>query len=198
MTDWQHLYETGETPCNRGGPSPPLVQWLDRHRLYGRVLVPGCGHGNDLVPLAASGAEEVTGLDLAPGAVTAAGARTAGLPNVSLKQGDLFVFGSGEGRGVFDWVFEHTCFCAIDLSLRDDYARAVAAALKPGGCLLAVFYLQPWKAEEDQAQGPPFGTSIEELDQRFGSQFTVLESYVPDVSYSGREGRELLRVMRRN
>ena len=197
MTDWQQHYETGDTPWDRGGPSPPLVQWLAGHRLHGSVLVPGCGHGNDLVALAAGGAEQVTGLDLAPGAVTAAEARTADLPNVTVKLGDLFVFCGGEGRGVFDWVFEHTCFCAIDRSLRGDYVNAVAAALKPGGCLLAVFYLQPWKPEEDQSQGPPFGTSVEELDERFGPHFTTVESYVPDVSYSGREGRELLRLLRR-
>lgn len=197
MTDWQQYYESGDTPWDRGGPSPPLVQWLGGHRLHGRVLVPGCGHGHDLVALAGSGADEIVGLDLAPGAIAAAGARTAALPNVSVKLGDLFEFGAGEGREAFDWVFEHTCFCAIDPGMRDRYAHAVASALKPGGTLLAVFYLKPWKEDEDQAQGPPFGTSGTELDQRFGERFTVLEAYVPDVSYSGREGRELLRVMRR-
>src|SRR6478609_4291828 len=84
MTDWQHHYETGDTPWNKGGPSPPLVQWLAGHRLHGRVLVPGCGHGHDLVPLAASGADSVTGLDIAPGAVVAAGERTAAIPGVSV------------------------------------------------------------------------------------------------------------------
>lgn len=198
MTDWQHHYETGDTPWDRGGPSPPLVQWLAGHRLHGSVLVPGCGHGHDLVPLAASGAEQVTGLDFAPGAVSAASERTAALPNVSVRLGDLFVFGCGEGKGMFDWVFEHTCFCAIDPARRDDYVQAVAAALKPGGRLLAVFYLRPWDEGEDPNDGPPFGTSLTELDQRFASHFTVLESYVPDVSYSGREGKELLRVLQRN
>jgi SAM-dependent methyltransferase len=198
MTDWQHHYETGDTPWDRGGPSPPLVQWLTGHRLHGSVLVPGCGHGHDLVALAASGADQVTGLDFAPGAVRAAGERAAALPNVSVKLGDLFVFAAEEGKGAFDWVFEHTCFCAIDPARRDDYVQAVAAALKPGGRLLAVFYLQPWDEGEDPNDGPPFGTSLTELDQRFGSHFTVLESYVPDVSYSGREGKELLRVLQRN
>ncbi len=197
MTDWQHHYETNDTPWNRGGPAPSLVQWLETHRLTGRVLVPGCGHGNDLVPLAGSGAEEVTGLDIAPGGVAAAQERTAGLTNVRVVLGDLFAWTRGEGRGQFDWVFEHTCFCAIPRKLRDEYVRAVADALKPGGHLLAVFYLKPWDAGEDQMQGPPFGSEIEELDKRFGTGFELLDSYVPNVSYSGREGKELVRLLRR-
>lgn len=197
MTDWQHHYETGDTPWNKGGPAPPLVQWLETHRLHGRVLVPGCGHGHDLTALAASGASEVIGLDIAPGAVTAATARTASLPNVSVIPGDLFDYAHTAGSGQFDWMFEHTCFCAIDPARRDDYVLAAAAALKPGGHLLAIFYLKPWEEGEDQNQGPPFGSTTEELDARFGSHFTLIDSYVPTVSYPGREGRELVRLLRR-
>lgn len=197
MTDWQQHYETGNTPWNRGGPSPALVQWLEKNRLAGRILVPGCGHGNDLVPLADSGAEEVVGLDIAPGGVAAAQERTAGLANVRVVLGDLFVWCRGEGRGQFDWVFEHTCFCAIPRELRDDYVSAVATALKTGGHLLAVFYLKPWDEGEDQDQGPPFGSEVAELDLRFGTHFELLESYVPNVSYAGREGKELVRLLRR-
>lgn len=199
MTDWQELYESGVTPWDRGGPSPPLVQWLETHRLDGRVLVPGCGHGHDLTALANSGAEAVVGFDIAPGGVAAAREKTGAFANVTVELGDFFAFAHGHAEaGNFDWIFEHTCFCAIDRERRDDYVRAAAAALKPGGHLLAVFYLHPWAEEEDQDQGPPFRSTVEELDQRFSPHFTILESYVPSVSYTGREGRELLRLLRRN
>lgn len=197
MTDWQQHYATGNTPWDRGGAAPALLQWLESHRLHGRVLVTGCGHGHDLVALAGSGASQVTGLDIAPGGVAAASARTAALPQVLVVEGDLFEYGHGAGLGQFDWVFEHTCFCAIPRDRRDDYVSAVAATLKPDGCLLAVFYLNPWDAGEDQDQGPPFKSDIAELDRRFGSAFTLLESYVPSVSYAGREGKELVRLLRR-
>ena len=65
--------------------------------------------------------------------------------------------------GGFDWVWEHTCFCAISPSLRQAYARAVASALRPGGEFLAVFYLDPGYSSPDE--GPPFGVSKEELDK---------------------------------
>ena len=57
---------------------------------------------------------------------------------------------------LFDWVFEHTLFCAIDPAERDEYVRAVLRWLKPNGQYLAVNYLIP-----DEA-GPPFGTTREE------------------------------------
>ena len=197
MTDWQQHYETGHTPWNRGGPAPALGQWLGTHRMSGRVLVPGCGHGHDLTALAASGAEEITGLDIAPGGVAAAQERTAGLTNVRVLHGDLFTWCHEAGRGQFEWAFEHTCFCAIPRERRDDYVSAIAAALRPGGHLLAVFYLRPWDEGEDQEQGPPFGTSTEELDARFAGPFALVSSVVPDVSYAGREGKELFRLLRR-
>ena len=165
--------------------------------MQGNVLVPGCGHGHDLVALAGSGADSVTGLDIAPGGVTAARERTAHLGNVRVELGDLFAWCHGEGRGMFDWVFEHTCFCAIPREMRDSYVSAIADALKPGGYMLAIFYLKPWDDGEDQMQGPPFGCSADELDERFGAQFELLESAVPGVSYTGREGKELLRLLRR-
>ncbi len=197
MTDWQQYYASGNTPWDRGGPAPPLLQWLETHRLHGRVLVPGCGTGHDLVALAGSGASQITGLDIAPGGVAAAKERTATLPQVSVMEGDLFAFAHEQGAGQFDWVFEHTCFCAIPRERRDDYVSAVAAALKPGGSLLAIFYLHPWDAGEDQEQGPPFRSEVSELDQRFGASFTLVESYVPSASHPGREGKELVRLLRR-
>ena len=65
----------------------------------------------------------------------------------------------------FDWVFEHTLFCAIDVDRRHDYVEAVLHWLKPGGHYLAVNYLIPDK------DGPPFGTSRAELMDWFSTSF---------------------------
>ena len=112
-------------------------------------------------------------------------------------EADLFDLPS-EWRGRFDWVVEHTCFCAIDPARRADYVRAVAGALRPGGHLLAIFYLNPWNAGEPAPSGggPPFPTSAEELDRLFVGSFDLLEEWVPTHAYRGREGRELLRLLR--
>jgi hypothetical protein len=98
-------------------------------------------------------------------------------------------------RGVFDWVFEHTCFCAIDPALRADYVAAVHASLRPGGRLLAIFYLDPGNDSPDE--GPPFESTLAELDRLFHSRFTVRREWLPGRTYPGREGREWVRELQR-
>lgn len=191
-TDWEAQYQKGETPWEKGAPSPGLVDYVAREPVHGRVLVPGCGFGHDVRTLAAA-ADEVVGLDLAALAV----ARACRFPTVGGEryvQGDLFNL-PADMRGAFDWVFEHTCFCAIDPALRAAYVEAVAGALRPGGKLLAVFYLDPGNSSPDE--GPPFEVSIAELDRLFLPRFKLLREWLPERAYPGREGREWMRVMER-
>lgn len=189
-TDWEEHYQQGDTPWEKGGPSPGLVDFLSAEPVRGRVLVPGCGYGHDVRALAAT-ADEVIGLDISPSAVKAA----RKIPTVG---GESYVLGNlfdlpASLRGSFDWVFEHTCFCAIDPSLRTAYVEAVAGALQPGGHLLAVFYLDPGNKSSDE--GPPFEVSVAELDRLFLPHFALLREWLPTRTYPGREGREWMRVM---
>ena len=143
------------------------------------------------------GVRRVVGFDLSEDALTAA----RGFPPAGAEEyraGDLFDL-PADLRDAFDWVCEHTCFCAIDPARRADYVAAVARALRPGGRLLAIFYLDPWNAGEPlpPGGGPPFGTTVAELDGLFGPTFALLEEHRPTRAYPGREERELLRVYRR-
>jgi SAM-dependent methyltransferase len=134
---------------------------------------------------------EVVGLDIAPSAIQ--GAR--GFPAVAEEQyieGDLFELPLKLHRR-FDWVWEHTCFCAIDPSKRRLYVEAVATALKPGGHLLAVFYLNP----DRDGEGPPFGVTPGELDAFFGADFELVREWQPGAAYPGREGRERMQLWKR-
>lgn len=197
-TDWNHCYRTGDTPWDKGAPAPPLLAWLEApgHRFEGEVLVPGCGCGHDVRAIAATGqATRVVGLDIAPAALDVARC----LPragNETYVEGDLFN-PPPDFRARFDRVFEHTCFCAIDPARRQDYVRAVAQVLRPGGRLLAIFYLNPWKQGEPTPPdgGPPFGVTIDELDTLFAGHFDLLEESVPARAYPGREGREVMRLL---
>jgi SAM-dependent methyltransferase len=188
--DWEARYQTGDTPWEKAAPAPPLLEWLARHELHGHVLVPGCGSGHEVRALARAGALPI-GLDLAPSAIT----RAESFPRAGSERYrvDNFLALPPELVGQFDWIVEHTCFCAIDPSLRANYAAAAAAALKPGGRLLAIFYLDPDHAEP----GPPYGVTRAELDALFDSHFELLEEFVPTAAFPGREGRELVRVLRR-
>ena len=199
-TDWESCYRAGETPWDKGAPAPPLLEWLAQpgHRLDGEVLVPGCGLGHDVRAIVAAGqATRIVGLDISPAALTQARQQPPA-SHESYVEADLFNL-PPELCGRFDWVFEHTCFCAIEPARRADYVRAVAGALRPGGRLLAIFYLNPWNAGEPAPPGggPPFPASREELDRLFAGHFDLLEESVPTRAYRGREGRELLRLLRR-
>lgn len=190
LMDWNQRYEEQDTPWDKGGAHPVLLDMLTHGALSGRVLVPGCGTGHDVRELARRGLT-VVGLDIAPLALERARAHDpAG--SETYEPGDLFDLPAAL-RGTFDGVFEHTCFCAIDPVLRPSYADAVAAALRPGGRLLAVFFADP----DNDGGGPPFGCTADELDVLFAGRFRLLEEHREIPTYPEREGRELLRLYRR-
>ncbi len=190
-TDWEAHYQSGDTPWEKGAASPALLEALARVSLRGRILVPGCGLGHDARALAAAGAE-VVGIDIAPSAIAAARANP-GVAKERYELADLFALPAAM-RSAFDWVWEHTCYCALPPAQRSDYVRAVAGALRPGGELLGVFYLDP--GQPLPTDGPPFETTLSELDARFSPHFTLIEEWLPTKAYPGREGREWMRRYR--
>src|SRR5579864_2182421 len=121
---WENRYQTGDMQWEKGAPSPGLVDFLAAHPdlKCGSVCVPGCGTGHDVRAFAATGFDAF-GFDLAPSAIRLAEERTkaAGLK----AKFALVDFLRDEPPQKFDWLFEHTLFCAIRPGERDDYVRAV-------------------------------------------------------------------------
>jgi len=190
--NWESAYAEGDTPWDKGYAAPPLREYLERGRVGGRVLVPGCGTGHDVRLLAGGGASEVVGLDLAPRALREAG-RFPRAGGERYEAGD-FLDLPEHLRGSFDWVVEHTCLCAIDPSERGRYARSVALALRPGGRFLAVFFRE---VPDFDGEGPPFPISGAEIEGLFGETFEMLDAFVPARTYPGRPvGCEEVRVLR--
>jgi methyl halide transferase len=190
--DWDEMYRKGETFWDKGGASLPLKQYLERHLVRGRALVPGCGRGHE-VALAVEHGLDAIGLDIAPTAV--AEARTL-YPQLA----EWFVTGSlfdppDSMRGAFDVVLEHTCMSALHPTLRADYRRGIDLTLRPGGLLIGVWYINP--SLDPGYEGPPFPFSVEALTALFADGYEIVEDYVPDVAFQGREGRERVRVLRR-
>jgi SAM-dependent methyltransferase len=190
--NWEERYVAGDTPWDKGSAAPPLTGFLARHPITGRVLVPGCGPGHDVRAISAQegvGAE-VTGLDLSETALRFA----RGFPAVGseiYEQGDLFAL-PREWDSRFDWVVEHTCFCAIPPVRRADYVTAISRVLKPGGRYLAIFFLDP-----GIEQGPPHGATREEIERLFSSSFELIDEWLPSAAFEGREGRELCQLRRK-
>jgi len=171
-------------PWEKGAPSPGLVDFLAAHRELprGTVCISGCGTGHDVREWARAGFDAY-GFDIAPSAIELSKEKTkaAGL-NATFQLGDFL---NDEPPFQFDWLFEHTLFCAIDVAERDNYVRAAMRWLKPGGQYLAVNYLIP------DTDGPPFGTTRDELWQRFSPHFELAKEWVPR-SYPNRTNLELM------
>ena len=189
LNNWEQRYQTGDMPWEKGAPSPGLVDFLaQRKSLTGEtVCVPGGGTGHDACEWAKAGFR-VYGYDIAPSAVrlSVERGRALGL-KAEFRLGDFL---HDEPPFAFDWIFEHTLFCAIQPDQRDAYVRAVRRWLKPDGQYLAVNYLIP---DED---GPPFGTTRDEQVKRFSPHFQLIEDWMPR-SYPSRTGQERMFWWRR-
>ncbi|MSU46932.1 MAG: methyltransferase domain-containing protein [Lacunisphaera sp.] len=190
--DWDEIYRKGEVFWNKGAPSPPMMQYLEQHKLSGRALVPGCGHGHEVALAVAHGLDAI-GLDIAPTGIAEAQALYPKLAKRFIT-GDMFK-PAAELRGAFDVVLEHTCLSGLAPTLRADYRGGIDLTLKPGGLLVGVWFINPDLDPGDE--GPPFPLSVFDLTALFADGYEIVEDYVPDAAFETRVGRERLRVLRR-
>jgi len=190
--DWDEFYQKGEVFWDKGAPALPMKQYLERHAVRGRALVPGCGRGHE-VALAVQHGLDAIGLDIAPTGVAEARALYPHLAE-RFVTGNLFD-PPQEMRGAFDVVLEHTCMSALPPTLRADYRRGIDLTLRRGGLLIGVWFINP--ALDPGEEGPPYPFSVAELTALFAVSYEIVEDYVPDVAFGGREGRERVRVLRR-
>lgn len=190
--NWDEKYQKGEAFWDKGVPAPAMKQYLARHPVRGRALVPGCGRGHE-VALAVEQGLDATGLDIAPTGIAEARAK---YPHLA----ERFVVGNlfdppEKMRGAYDVVLEHTCMSALPPSLRADYRRGIDLTLRRGGLLIGVWFINP--ALDPGEVGPPYPFSVADLTTLFAQDYEIVEDYVPDLAFPGREGRERVRVLRR-
>ncbi len=131
----------------------------------GEVLDIGCGAGSNVLFLGKSGFR-AHGVDLSPGAVTAARARAAEAHVVAdIQEGDALALRFADG--CLDGVVDHGCFHTLPMSRRGDYAREVHRVLRPGGS-----FVLAWVAREHTApMGPPHRPSVQEVAAALESRF---------------------------
>ena len=60
---------------------------------------------------------------------------------------------------------------------------------------IGVWFINPALAPGEE--GPPYPFSVADLTALFAEGYDIVEDYVPDVAFPGREGRERVRVLRR-
>ena len=171
-----------------GTPSPALVREIESGRVpEGAALVPGCGRGYDVVALS-SPTRVATGVELSRTAVEAARAyaEECGSPeNARFEEGNFF-----ELRGSYDFVYDYTFLCALDPSVRKDWASQMSALVKPGGLLMTLIF--PINEERPRDQGPPFPVTLALLEQLLapvGFEKLQLEMLPSDLCHPNRDGK---------
>ncbi|HEX4859063.1 MAG TPA: methyltransferase domain-containing protein [Usitatibacteraceae bacterium] len=165
---WQQRFRDEDTPWDRGGVNPQLEVWLAGGAMQpGRILVPGCGSGHEVVALAARGFA-VTALDFAPEAVQRTRERLAAAgQSADVVEADAL---SWQPDRPFDAVYEQTCLCALYPDHWIAYAAQLERWLTPGGMLFALFMqvLRPASAE-GMIEGPPYHCDINAMRALFAS-----------------------------
>jgi methyl halide transferase len=145
---WEQRYVQRHTPWDRGRPSPALIHWLEHERLpEGRVLIPGCGYGHEVMELCRRG-YSVTAIDIAPSALADLESRLSRLGlEAEVVCADWFRW---EPQTPFDAIYEQTSLCSLPPHRWRDYAARLGQWLRPGGLLFALFM------QTGEAGGPPW------------------------------------------
>ena len=157
--EWEGRYQRGETGWDRRGINPLLNSWMAASLTSGAsVLIPGCGHGYEVIELARHGFD-VTGLDIAPTPVERM-KRELEIEGLSAEviQIDMFDF---DPNSPFDAVYEQTSLCAIQPEQREAYEKCLYRWLKPGGSLFALFM------QTGVEGGPPFHCDVAAMRELF-------------------------------
>jgi len=164
---WQQRFDAGQTPWDRGAPGPQLRAWLASGALAsGRIVVPGCGSGWEVVELARRGFE-VVGVDYTAAAVALARSNCAALGvRAQIVQADVLQWQPSHPA---DAVYEQTCLCALHPDHWVAYAAQLHSWLRPGGKLWALWMQRPrpLAVEEGRVEGPPYHCDINAMRALF-------------------------------
>ena len=190
---WEQRYREGRTGWDLGGPTPEFVAYLEGPHppQPGTILVLGCGKGHDVLLFARHGFDAL-GVDFAPSAVEIGtqAAKDAGLSeSARFERADIFDLPE-RYPAHFDYIVERACYCAIDPIDRPRYVETAAVLLKPGGRIIAQFFLGP-----QTRPGPPFAATVEELKRSFAPHFAFEREDAP--SEGPLPGADLFAILRR-
>jgi len=183
---WEVRWRAEFTPWEAGRVPARLRAHLVARPPAGPVLVPGCGTGHDVRHIADAGFD-VTGLDFS-GAALERARPVAGPHAGRLVEGDFFAHAGGP----YSLVYERAFLCALPRRRWDDWAKACARLVAPGGELAGFFYFG------DGDRGPPFPLAEQaELDALLAPAFERTEDLPVEDSIAVFAGRERWQSWRR-
>jgi methyl halide transferase len=163
---WSERYEKQQTGWDLGTVSPPLKTYIDQLKDKKQaILIPGCGNAHEVGYLLENNFENISSIDISENPINFIKNKYSEYIENSIfkiHHQDFF-----QHSGTYDLILEQTFFCAIDVSLRANYAKKMAELLRPKGRLVGVLFNCTFNG------GPPFGGSKEEYLSYFESYFDV-------------------------
>ena len=178
---WSHRYENQQHGWDLGQISPPIKAYIDQledKNLF--ILIPGCGSGYEGAYLWQKGFKNVHLLDFSSVPLEKFKQNNPDFPEDQIHCGDFF-----NHEGNYDLLLEQTLFCAIEPTLRHDFAEHSQHLLKKGGKLVGLLFNRTFES------GPPFGGSKEEYQRYFETHFSTIEMLDCYNSIAPRSGSEL-------
>lgn len=183
---WSQRYKSSETAWDIGEVSPPLRAWFDQlDQRDQRILIPGCGNAWEAAYLWNNGFKGVNLLDWSEEPLQNFAAVYPDFPAQQLINANFF-----DHRGVYDIIVEQTFFCAIDPSLRKDYARHANELLAPGGKVVGLLFDRTFEHD-----GPPFGGNRQDYRRIFEPHFRLKVFESCYNSLEQRQGSELFMIL---
>ena len=182
---WNEIYQTQEQlPWSLHQASPLFEDMVPRLKLTkARIIVLGAGEGHDAAYFAREG-HIVTAVDYSDQAIERGKKLYSDLSNLKWIKADVLKL-TPEHFGQYDYVIEHTCYCAISPMDRNSLVKMWKNLLTERGHLIAAFFAM------HKPKGPPYGGSEWEIRQRLKSGFHFIFWGRWKASSPARQGKEL-------
>lgn len=180
---WQNRYQEEKTGWDAGSITTPIKAYFDAINDKSiKILIPGCGNAHEAAYLFQAGFTNLYLCDWAQAPLDTFSNENPNFPKEQLICANFFDLEEKD----FDYVVEQTFFCAINPSLRPQYAQKMAELLKTGGQLVGLFF-----GKELGLEGPPFGGNQAEYLTYFEPLFSTIRMAPCTNSIAPRLGSEL-------
>lgn len=183
---WDSRYKKMDSPWNAKAITTPLKEYIDQIQDKDiHILIPGVGHGHELLYLHEQGFNNIKGLDLTLLAANQTKEMSPEFPIEKVILEDFFIH-----NFQYDLILEQTFFCAIEPHLREKYVDKIQELLKEGGKLVGVLF-----DTEFDSNTPPFGGGYLEYQRLFKDKMNIVLMEKAYNSIKPRMGKELFIII---
>ena len=185
---WEDRYQNKEDFWNAKSITTPLKEYIDQLEDKSiHILVPGVGHGHELVYLHKQGFNKSVGVDFTTMAFEQTIENEPSITKDVVVLADFF-----QHQGKYDLILEQTFFCSLPIEKRKDYVQKMYELLQPEGKLVGLLFDTTFEHDT-----PPYGGNKEEYLALFEPYFTIEVMERAFNSIKPRQNRELFIILKK-